>query len=67
MDYTSFLSDLSIANRLQTLSALKKSSSTFYYVDTTQINTLMYVPGIYPNEATNATSGITENFALNSS
>ena len=63
-DNTYRLSDLSIANRLQTLSALKKSSSTLRYVDVTQINTLMYVPGIYPNEATNATTGITENFAL---
>jgi hypothetical protein len=65
-DNTYRLSDLSIANRLQTLSALKKSSSTYRYIDTTQINTLMYVPGIWPNEYSNSSVGNTANFAVKS-
>ena len=65
-DNTYRLSDLSIANRLQTLVALKKLSSTYYYVDTTQVNTLVYVPGIYPNIYTNANTGALANFALKS-
>ena len=60
-DNTYQLSNLSIANRLQTLIALKKQSG-FEYIDSTQINTLVYVPGIWPNTDTNSSTGITSNF-----
>lgn len=63
-DPTYKLSDLSIANRLQTILALKKNSLP--YIDTTQINSIFYVPGIYPNEHYNTTTGITQNFAVKS-
>lgn len=58
------LSDLSIANRLQTIIAVKKN--LYPYIDTTQINSIFYVPGIYPNEYTNSSTGINENFAVKS-
>lgn len=56
------LSDFSIANRLQTLIALKKQSG-FEYIDSTQLNTIVYVPGIWPNTRSNASVGITANFS----
>jgi hypothetical protein len=62
------MSDLSIANRLQMLIALKKSGGVgFTFIDSTQINTLSYVPGIYPNTSTNASTGNSANFAQTSS
>lgn len=60
-DNTSKLSDLSIANRLQMLVALKKQSG-FEYIDHNQINTIVYVPGIFPNQSTNSSTGTTANF-----
>lgn len=60
-DDTYQLSNLSIANRLQTLIALKKQTG-FEYIDSTQINTIVYVPGIWPNTAANSSSGTTSNF-----
>ena len=58
------MSDLSIANRLQMLIALKKSGGVgFTFIDSTQINTLTYVPGIYPNTSTNSSTGNSANFA----
>ena len=57
------MSDLSIANRLQMLIALKKSGGVgFTFIDSTQINTLTYVPGIYPNTSTNSSTGNSANF-----
>ena len=62
------MSDLSIANRLQMLIALKKSGGVgFTFIDSTQINTLSYVPGIYPNTSTNASTGNSANFAQTTS
>jgi hypothetical protein len=62
------MSDLSIANRLQMLVALKKSGGVgFTFIDSTQINTLTYVPGIYPNTSTNASTGNSANFAQKTS
>ena len=62
------MSDLSIANRLQMLVALKKSGGIgFTFIDSTQINTLTYVPGIFPNTSTNASTGNSANFAQTSS
>jgi hypothetical protein len=62
------MSDLSIANRLQMLVALKKSGGVgFTFIDSTQINTLTYVPGIYPNTSTNAAIGNSANFAQTTS
>ena len=62
------LSDLSIANRLQMLIALKKSGGVgMTYIDSSQINTLVYVPGIFPNNFTNASTGNTANFAQKTS
>ena len=61
------LSELSIANRLQMLVALKKQSgSGFSHVDSSQINTLVYVPGIYPNNSNNSATGISSGFAITS-
>lgn len=60
-DNTSKLSDLSIANRLQMLIALKKQSG-FEYIDHTQINTITYLPGVFPNNASNTSIGTTANF-----
>ena len=59
------LSDLSIANRLQMLVALKKQSG-FQYIDNTQLNTIVYVPGIFPNTSSNSSVGTTANFSDNS-
>jgi hypothetical protein len=57
------MSDLSIANRLQMLIALKKSGGVgFTFIDSTQINTLTYVPGIFPNTSANASTGNSANF-----
>jgi hypothetical protein len=57
------MSDLSIANRLQMLVALKKSGGVgFTFIDSTQINTLTYVPGIYPNTSANSSTGNSANF-----
>jgi hypothetical protein len=57
------MSDLSIANRLQMLIALKKSGGVgFTFIDSTQINTLTYVPGIFPNTSANASTGSSANF-----
>ncbi len=62
------MSDLSIANRLQMLIALKKSGGVgFTFIDSTQINTLTYVPGIYPNTSANASTGNSANFAQTTS
>lgn len=59
------LSELSIANRLQMIIALKKQSGTGYsHIDSTQINTLVYVPGIYPNNSTNTSIGTSSGFAV---
>jgi hypothetical protein len=61
------LSELSIANRLQMLIALKKQSGSGYsHVDSTQINTIVYVPGIYPNNSNNASTGTSSGFAITS-
>ena len=58
------LSDLSIANRLQTIIALKKQSGTgMSTIDSTQINTIVYVPGLFPNNFANASTGTTANFS----
>ncbi len=66
-DTTNTLSELSIANRLQMLVALKKQSgSGFSHVDATQINTLVYVPGIYPNNSGNSSTGTSSGFAITS-
>jgi hypothetical protein len=62
------MSDLSIANRLQMLVALKKSGGVgFTFIDSTQINTLTYVPGIFPNTSTNSSTGNSANFAQTTS
>jgi hypothetical protein len=62
------MSDLSIANRLQMLIALKKSGGVgFTFIDSTQINTLTYVPGIYPNTYANSSTGNSANFAQKTS
>jgi hypothetical protein len=62
------MSDLSIANRLQMLVALKKSGGVgFTHIDSTQINTLTYVPGIYPNTSSNSAIGNSANFAQTTS
>jgi hypothetical protein len=62
------MSDLSIANRLQMLIALKKSGGVgFTFIDSTQINTLTYVPGIYPNTSANSSTGNSANFKETSS
>lgn len=72
LDYTSdstsnTLSELSIANRLQMLIALKKQSGSGYsHIDSTQINTIVYVPGIYPNNSTNTSTGNSSGFAITS-
>ncbi len=67
-DTTYTLSDLSIANRLQMLVALKKSGGVgMTYIDSSQINTLVYVPGIFPNNFSNASTGNTANFAQKTS
>jgi len=67
-DTTYTLSDLSIANRLQMLIALKKSGGVgMTYIDSSQINTLVYVPGIFPNNFSNASTGNTANFAQKTS
>ena len=55
------LADLSIANRLKTLISLKKSG--YEYIDSTQLNTIVYVPGIFPNTNGNTSTGATENFS----
>ena len=61
-DSTYRLSDLAIANRLQTLIALKKQSG-FDYIDSTQLNTIVYVPGVWPNSLSNVSTGNTSNFS----
>lgn len=62
---TNTLSELSIANRLQMLIALKKQSGTGYsHIDSSQINTIVYVPGIYPNNSSNSATGISAGFAI---
>ena len=67
-DTTYTISDLSIANRLQMLIALKKSGGVgMTYIDSSQINTLVYVPGIFPNNFSNASTGNTANFAQKTS
>lgn len=59
------LSELSIANRLQMLIALKKQSGSGYsHIDSSQINTIVYVPGIYPNNSGNSATGISAGFAI---
>ena len=60
-DNDSKLSDLSIANRLQMLVGLKKQSG-FEYIDHNQLNTIVYVPGIFPNTSSNTSVGTTANF-----
>ena len=66
-DTANTLSELSIANRLQMLVALKKQSgSGFSHVDSTQINTLVYVPGIFPNNSGNSSTGTSSGFAITS-
>lgn len=55
------LSDLSISNRMQMLIALKKQTG-FEYIDHNQLNTIVYVPGIFPNENSNTSVGTTANF-----
>ena len=63
-DSTFTLADLSIANRLQLLLSLKKQTGFgFTYVDSSQINTIVYVPGIFPNNQGNSSTGNTANFA----
>lgn len=63
-DSANTLSDLSIANRLQTVIALKKQSGTgMSTIDSTQINTIVYVPGLFPNNLANASTGTTANFS----
>jgi hypothetical protein len=50
------------------LVALKKSGGAgMTYIDSSQINTLVYVPGIYPNNFSNASTGNTANFAQKTS
>ena len=67
-DANNKMSDISIANRLQMLIALKKSGGVgFTFIDSTQINTLTYVPGIFPNTSSNASTGNSANFAQTSS
>ena len=67
-DANNKMSDLSIANRLQMLIALKKSGGVgFTFIDSTQINTLTYVPGIYPNTSANSSTGNSANFKQTSS
>jgi hypothetical protein len=62
------MSDLSITNRLQMLVALKKSGGVgFTFIDSTQINTLSYVPGIFPNTSANSSIGNSANFAQTTS
>ena len=62
-DATDKMSDLSITNRLQMLIALKKSGGVgFTFIDSTQINTLTYVPGIFPNTSGNSSTGNSANF-----
>jgi len=66
-DTSNTLSELSIANRLQMLIALKKQSgSGFSHIDSTQVNTIVYVPGIYPNNSNNSATGISSGFAITS-
>jgi len=49
------------------LVALKKQSgSGFSHVDSTQINTLVYVPGIFPNNSGNSSTGTSSGFAITS-
>lgn len=62
VDSTYRLSDLAITNRLQTLVALKKQSG-FEYIDSTQLNTIVYVPGVWPNSLSNTSIGTTSNFS----
>ena len=67
-DSTFTLADLSIANRLQLLLSLKKQTGFgFTYVDSSQINTIVYVPGIFPNNQGNSSIGNTANFAQTTS
>ena len=47
------LSDLSMANRLQIVLTLKKQFAADS--DSNQINSLFYIPGIYPNRSTDTT------------
>lgn len=47
------LSDLSMANRLQIVLAMKKQFAEDS--DSTQINSLFYIPAIYPNRSTDTT------------
>ena len=57
------MSDLSIANRLQMLIALKKTGGVgFTFIDSTQVNTITYVPGIFPNTSSNSSTGNSANF-----
>ena len=62
------MSDLSIANRLQMLVALKRTGGVgFTFIDSTQINTITYVPGVFPNTFSNASTGNSANFAQKTS
>jgi len=62
------MSDLSIANRLQMIVAMKKTGGVgFTFIDSTQINTITYVPGIYPNTSANSATGNSANFKQTSS
>lgn len=62
-DDTYRMSDLSIANRLQALISIKKYVGLGTYIDSTQLNTIVYVPGIWPNTNSNASLGTTSNFS----
>lgn len=61
-DTTYQLSDMSISNRLQLILALKKQLA-LKYIDSTQINSIFYVPGVWPNVSTNTGTGITSRFS----
>lgn len=63
LDDTYRMSDLSIANRLQTLISIKKYVGLGTYVDSTQLNTIVFVPGIWPNTRDNTSVGTTSIFS----
>lgn len=62
-DETYRMSDLSIANRLQALINIKKYVGLGTYIDSTQLNTIVFVPGIWPNTRTNTSVGTTAIFS----
>lgn len=62
-DDTYRMSDLSIANRLQALINIKKYVGLGTYIDSTQLNTIVFVPGIWPNTSNNTSIGTTAIFS----